>query len=103
MLGNYIILPLSLAVGRRPVFLISTAVLLAAIIGSAVQDSYTGHLTSRVIQGLATGASESLLPLILTEVTFLHQRGRVFGFYWMVQSIFSGLLNLVSSYINADL
>ncbi|KAL1846331.1 hypothetical protein VTK73DRAFT_308 [Phialemonium thermophilum] len=102
-LGNYIILPISLAYGRRPVFLASSLILLAATIGSAVQSDYRSHLATRIVQGLATGASESLLPLMLTEVTFLHQRGRVFGLYWMVQSVFSGLLNLSSSYINAAL
>ncbi|KAK4044094.1 major facilitator superfamily domain-containing protein [Parachaetomium inaequale] len=55
-LGNYIILPLSLVYGRRPVFLIS--------------------------KGLATGTSESLLPLMLTEVTFLHERARIFDLGW---------------------
>ncbi|KAL2409304.1 putative MFS-type transporter [Exophiala dermatitidis] len=102
-LGNYIVLPLSLAFGRRPVFLASSVVLLVATIGSAVQNDYNSHLATRTIQGLATGASESLLPLMLTEVTFLHQRGRVFGLYWMAQSIFSGILNLSGSYINSAL
>jgi MFS family permease len=59
-LGNYIILPLALAFGRRPVFLISTIGLLAATIGSATNTGYTGHLVSRVFQGLTTGASESV-------------------------------------------
>ncbi|KAK8138499.1 hypothetical protein PG984_001879 [Apiospora sp. TS-2023a] len=102
-LGNYIILPLSLAFGRRPVLVLSTVVLLGATIGSAAQDSYNGHLASRIIQGLATGASESLLPLMLTEVTFLHQRGQVFGLYWMTQSVLSAVFNLASSYEAAAL
>ncbi|TVY72872.1 putative MFS-type transporter [Fusarium oxysporum f. sp. cubense] len=102
-LGNFIILPVALAYGRRPVFLISTIILLAATIGSAAQNSYNGHLASRVMQGLATGASESLLPLMLTEVTFLHERGRVFGLYWTVQNVLSSLMNLTSSYETAAL
>ncbi|PKS08114.1 hypothetical protein jhhlp_005389 [Lomentospora prolificans] len=102
-LGNYIILPLSLAFGRRPVFLASLVVLLAASIAAATQDSYDGHLASRIVQGLATGASESLLPLMLTEVTFLHERSMVFGLYWMIQNALSSTINLASSYLNADL
>lgn len=47
-------------------------ILLIATIAAALQNSYNGHLASRIVQGLATGASESLLPLMLTEVTFLH-------------------------------
>jgi MFS family permease len=102
-IGNYIILSLSLAYGRRPVFLISTVILFSAIIGSALQDSYEGHLATRVVAGLATGATESLLPLMLTEVTFLHERGRIFGVYWMVQNALSSALNLASSYESATL
>ncbi|KAF5976553.1 HOL1 [Fusarium coicis] len=102
-LGNYIILPLSLAYGRRPIFLISVVVLLAASIAAATQNSYYGHLVSRILQGIVTGASESLLPLMLTEVTFLHERAFIFGLYWMVQNAISSSLNLASSYINADL
>jgi hypothetical protein len=78
-------------------------VLLAATIAAACQDSYNGHLAARVIQGLTTGASESLLPLMLTEVTFLHERSRVFGIYWMVQNILSSTINLTSSYLNQDM
>ncbi|CAK7210588.1 hypothetical protein SEUCBS140593_000881 [Sporothrix eucalyptigena] len=102
-LGNFIILPLALAVGRRPVFIGSSLVLLATTIAAALQNSYNGHLAARIVQGLATGASESLLPLMLTEVTFLHQRSLVFGLYWMIQSIFSNVLNIVSSYIVSSL
>ncbi|RMZ71981.1 HOL1 (member of major facilitator superfamily) [Pyrenophora seminiperda CCB06] len=102
-LGNYIILPLGLAYGRRPVFLSAMVILLGATIGAALQNTYNGHLAARIIQGLATGASESLLPLMLTEMTFLHERGRVFGLYWMVQNALSSGVNLASSYINEDL
>ncbi|KAF9771672.1 hypothetical protein IL306_010680 [Fusarium sp. DS 682] len=94
---------IGLAYGRRPVFLFSTIILFAATIASAAQNSYSGHLASRVVQGLATGASESLLPLMLTEVTFLHERGRVFGLYWTVQNVLSSLMNLTSSYETAAL
>ncbi|KAH7188288.1 major facilitator superfamily domain-containing protein [Fusarium flagelliforme] len=102
-LGNYIILPLSLAFGRRPIFLISVVVLFASSIAAATQNSYNGHLAARIIQGTATGASESLLPLMLTEVTFLHERAFIFGLYWMLQNALSSSLNLASSYINTDL
>jgi hypothetical protein len=78
-------------------------VLLAATIAAALQDSYEGHLAARVIQGLATGSSESLLPLMLTEVTFLHERPRIFGLYWMVQNALSSTINLCSSYLNHSL
>ncbi|KAH8901076.1 MFS general substrate transporter [Thozetella sp. PMI_491] len=99
-LGNYIILPASLAWGRRPALLISGTILFAATIAAALQNSFNGHLAARIVQGLASGCAESLLPLMLTEVTFLHQRGLIFGVYWMVQGSLSAVMLIVASYIN---
>lgn len=84
-------------------FLTSCVVLLASTIGAACQDSYSGHLAARTIQGLSTGATESVLPLMLTELTFLHQRSKAFALYWTMQTCLSGALNIASSYIVASL
>ena len=113
-LGNFIVLPFTLWLGRRPTFLIANFILLVATIGAAVNNGYEGHLTARVFQGLATGATESvnalpspwnfcadiiqLLPLMLAEVTFLHERATVYGWYWATQTILSSVLNIASSY-----
>lgn len=58
--GNFLIMPMSLAFGRRPTFLISITCLLAATVGSATQNSFEAHLACRIIQGLCTGATESV-------------------------------------------
>ncbi|KAJ5536246.1 MFS general substrate transporter [Penicillium frequentans] len=97
-IGNYFILPLGLSFGRRPATLMAIIVLLAATIGCGFTQTYDQHLALRIIQGLATGATESLLPLMLSEVTFVHQRGKIFGLYWGTQTIVSSCMNLASSY-----
>ncbi|KAJ6104018.1 hypothetical protein N7523_010338 [Penicillium sp. IBT 18751x] len=97
-IGNYLILPLGLVYGRRPAAIISIIVLLVATIGCAVSQTFEQHLGLRILQGLATGATESLLPLMLSEVTFVHQRGMVFGLYWATQNVVTSCLNLASSY-----
>lgn len=79
-------------------FLVSSVILLAFTIGSAVSNSYEAHLATRIVQGFATGASESLLPLMITEVTFLHERGKIFGLYWTAQTILGSCFALASSY-----
>ena len=58
--GNYIILPLGLAFGRRPATLLAITVLLGATIGCGFTQTYDQHLALRIIQGLATGATESV-------------------------------------------
>jgi len=73
-----------------------------------------GILLLGSFRGLATGATESvnalpspwnfcadiiqLLPLMLAEVTFLHERATVYGWYWATQTILSSVLNIASSY-----
>lgn len=98
MAGNFILLPLALAFGRRPIFLASTAILFVALIGAALQNSYDAHLGIRVLLGLATGATESVLPLMLTEVTFLADRGKIMSLYWGSQNLFTAVLTITASY-----
>jgi hypothetical protein len=59
-LGNYIILPFALLCGRRPAFLLAILMTLGAAIGAALSNSYEGHLAARIVQGLATGSTESV-------------------------------------------
>ncbi|KAL3464917.1 MFS general substrate transporter [Aspergillus heterothallicus] len=98
-LGNFIILPAALWLGRRPVFIACTVVLTAASFGAACNNSYEAHLALRIVQGLAAGATESLLPLILAELTFLHQRPLVFSIYWGAQTCISSVLNIAITYV----
>lgn len=76
---------LTLFFASRPVFLFSSIVLLAASVWAAnAGTSFSSHLAARVVQGLAAGATESLLPLIITDMTYIHQRAYYFGVYWVV-------------------
>lgn len=35
---------------------------------------------------------------MLTDISFIHERSRIFGWYWATQTLFSSALNLASSY-----
>ncbi|KAF3391439.1 hypothetical protein F1880_007430 [Penicillium rolfsii] len=100
-LGNLLILPAALALGRRPVFLFCTVLLLGSTIGAAVSATFEAHLACRILEGIATGATESLLPLMITEITFLHEREFWFGIYWGCQSTFNAVFLISNSYLVA--
>ncbi|CEO60080.1 hypothetical protein PMG11_04723 [Penicillium brasilianum] len=100
-LGNLLILPAALALGRRPVFLFCTVLLLGSTIGAAVSSTFEAHLACRILEGIATGATESLLPLMITEITFLHEREFWFGIYWGSQSTFNAVFLISNSYLVA--
>jgi predicted MFS family arabinose efflux permease len=54
------ILPLCIVFGRRPVLLGCCLLLLGSTIGAAKSSSYETHMACRILQGIATGATESV-------------------------------------------
>lgn len=84
-------------------FIASVVIVLAAVVGAGSQNSYSAHLGTRVLQGLATGSTESVLPLMLAEVSFLADRGKVMGLYWGSQNLLTSVLTLSASYEAASL
>ncbi|PQE06758.1 major facilitator superfamily transporter protein [Rutstroemia sp. NJR-2017a BBW] len=103
-IGNMISMPLALAVGRRPVFLVSCIVQVVSLVCCATNTGYTGHFTARCILGLAAGQS-SYLPLLFDayfvskEIFFLHERARYQQFFSSIQTVISGTLIITTSYI----
>jgi len=61
--------------GRRPVFLLSAAVLFICSIWTAVSQGLTSFLVSRVFQGFGAGAFQYLVPTTIGDIYFVHQRG----------------------------
>ncbi|PVH79736.1 MFS general substrate transporter [Cadophora sp. DSE1049] len=97
------LLPLAIVFGRRPVFLLAILVAFGATIGAATSKGFHSHFVSRIFLGLATGATESLLPLIISDVTFLDERSFYFGVYWASQNAVSTGLIIALSYATAAL
>lgn len=86
-------LPLAFVFGRRPVFLVAVIVAFICNITAGASKTFESHFISRIFAGLASGVTESLLPLILSDITFLNERSFFFGLYWSVQnSVGAGLL-----------
>ena len=58
-------MPIAIAVGRRVVLLVSTAILVISAVLCATAKSYEWHLAARMVLGLAAGQSESVVPMIV--------------------------------------
>ncbi|KAK5744816.1 hypothetical protein LTR17_001893 [Elasticomyces elasticus] len=99
--GSFVILPLAIMYGRRPVFLGCCALLLGSTIGAAMSKSFATHMACRILQGFATGATESVLPLIITDMSFIDERGFWFGLYWGSQSVINAVFLISVSYLVA--
>ncbi|KAJ6026489.1 major facilitator superfamily domain-containing protein [Penicillium canescens] len=81
-IGNLIGMPLAYSIGRRPVLLASTVILVLTSALCATAKTYEWHLAVRLVMGLAAGQAEALVPMITQEIFFLHERGT----YLMIQN-----------------
>lgn len=74
--ATYLLVPLSTAIGRRPVLILTSTFSWAGGFWAGASTSLQSHIAARVFHGLGSGAVEALLPLIVQDFTFLHQRNK---------------------------
>lgn len=70
---------LSDKIGRRPVYLISFTIYVAASIGLALQDSYTALLILRMLQSLGASATVAIGYGVVADVAMPAERGAMVG------------------------
>ncbi|EGO25031.1 hypothetical protein SERLADRAFT_438636 [Serpula lacrymans var. lacrymans S7.9] len=68
--------PASVIWGRRPVFLIGNALLLASSIWSSVAKDLGSLTASRVIGGIGMAPIECLVEASIADIFFVHERGK---------------------------
>ncbi|VUC32968.1 unnamed protein product [Clonostachys rosea] len=97
--GNLIWVPLAIKFGRRPVYMVSYILLTACVLWSGAAKSFASSLVARILLGLACAAPEIIVPLTITDIFFLHQRGRAMVVYGCALStgvgvgvVFAGLI-----------
>ncbi|VUC32095.1 unnamed protein product [Clonostachys rosea] len=100
--GYLLSIPLSTAVGRRPVFVGATVVTSASTLWAGCAPNFGNLMTALCFQGLACGAAIGMCLLILIDATFIHERPNALSLYWCVGSVFIKLSILILPFI-ADL
>lgn len=90
-------MPLALAIGRRPVFLASMIVLLVGSLLAAYAKDYNWHLGARMVLGLAAGQSEALVPMMIQEIHFMHERSTFLMWQVAIQTLLSAGLTIGAS------
>jgi MFS family permease len=98
-IGNLLSMPLCITFGRRPVFLFSLVILVAASIWCACAKDLSTHIAGRDVLSMAAGQSEALAPMIVQEIHFLHQRGAKVAWYVTMQSSLTALMFVATTYI----
>ncbi|KAL7627341.1 hypothetical protein AAE478_001533 [Parahypoxylon ruwenzoriense] len=80
--ANLLLVPAANALGRRPVLLACAVVCILANVWQALVTSYESFLAARVISGLGAAANESIMPMVVADLLFLHQRGSSMALYF---------------------
>ncbi|KAM3514700.1 hypothetical protein MY11210_001671 [Beauveria gryllotalpidicola] len=96
---NFVLIPLAIATGRRNVLLVTGVVALAGCVGSGFSTSLETHLLCRVIQAVGAGTIESLIPFILQDIIFYHQRNAAISVVFATQGLIIVALGVASPYI----
>jgi MFS family permease len=101
--GNLLAIPVAHAVGRRPVYLLSTIVLSFGCLWCAYSGTLESHIAGRNVMSIAAGQAEALCPIIVQEIFYLHERGHVVAWFCALQTLGTAALIVASSYLANDL
>lgn len=100
--ASYLLVPMSTAVGRRPVMLLASTCACAGGAWAALSRGLGEHLAARVLQGLGAGAMEALIPLVVQDMFFLHERNTWMSTIISSQGIIFIALGVTKPYIAAN-
>lgn len=90
ILGSAIIGPMSDKYGRRKLVLLSAIIFFIGAVGSAFSPQFWELIISRIILGLAVGASSALIPTYLAELSPAEKRGSMSSLFQLM--VMSGIL-----------
>ncbi|KAJ4983920.1 hypothetical protein SVAN01_10606 [Stagonosporopsis vannaccii] len=82
--SNFIWVPISTSFGRRPVYLLSQLINLGTSIWRAKANSYGSFMGACVVNGIGAGPAETIMPEVIADIFFLHDRGKWNTLYWVV-------------------
>ncbi|KAK0630021.1 major facilitator superfamily domain-containing protein [Bombardia bombarda] len=80
-IGNFIWVPVANKYGRRPTYVLSYLIYTACAIWLCFDHTYDGFLAGRIVMGFGAGAAETIAPITIADVFFLHERGTVMSLY----------------------
>ncbi|KAJ6782515.1 hypothetical protein PWT90_01660 [Aphanocladium album] len=101
-MGNLFWIPVANKWGRRPVYIASYAIYFATAVWLIFDKSYTGFLVGRIIMGFGAGAAETLAPVTITDIFFLHERGAIMSAYTCFLSVGVAFGMIISGGITAN-
>jgi MFS family permease len=99
--GNILWIPLAMKIGRRPVFLLTTAICLGSAIWTGKFHGLAQWYLTEILNGVGTSAYQAVIQLSVFDTFFVHQRGKGLSFYLFGQQLGS-ILGLITGGSIAD-
>ncbi|KAJ9293590.1 hypothetical protein DTO271G3_7669 [Paecilomyces variotii] len=101
-IGAFLLIPFALKFGRRPVYILSTAVQFAISIWSAKLQTVTDLMLVNVFSCLVGALAEVIVQMTVADVFFVHQRGLMNSLYVWFENIGGSLAPLAAGYITVS-
>ncbi|KAJ6156895.1 hypothetical protein N7497_005780 [Penicillium chrysogenum] len=79
--GCIFFIPFAKKYGRRPVYIVSTALMLTTSFWTSRINSLTELYVTNLLQGLAGSTNESIAEITISDLFFVHHRGSMNGLY----------------------
>ncbi|KAE8873385.1 hypothetical protein PTNB73_00017 [Pyrenophora teres f. teres] len=98
-LGCIVFVPFVHKFGRRPLYLISSAMQLAAVIWQAKTYTYGDLMGACTISGLGGAVSEAIVQVTIADVFFVHQHGTMNAWYLIFTAVGATLGPVASGFI----
>ncbi|KAG5356275.1 putative MFS-type transporter [Yarrowia sp. B02] len=102
-LGCPLMIPFAVKFGKRPVYLVSSAIALATAAWMAEMYSVGELYASNLVQGIATSVTETIIQMTVADLYFVHQRGTCNGIYMAVVDVGNFLIMVPAGYITINL
>ncbi|KAJ4253434.1 hypothetical protein NW762_010592 [Fusarium torreyae] len=97
--GNMFWVPLSVKYGKRFTMLVAMAMFFVVLIWTANATSFTQLLVARCLTGFASSAGESIVPGIISDIFYLHERGAMMSIYVIFISSGSAVGPLIGGFM----
>ncbi|KAJ9497316.1 hypothetical protein H2202_007120 [Exophiala xenobiotica] len=97
--GCIIFVPIALRIGRRPIYLITSLIMLAAAIWQAEMHTVGDMIGSNAVSGLAGAVNEAIFQVTVADLFFVHQRGTMNGVYLCLVIIGNYLGPVAAGYV----
>lgn len=98
-LGGLLLIPFALKYGRRPIYLMSTAIQLGMSIWTAKMQAVAGLLLINLISNLVAALAETMVQMTVADVYFVHQRGLMNSIYLLMLTMGVSIAPIAAGYI----